>query len=132
MKTHKKNEHTYHIVRYQCDECDFMANEVITLQVHFGMKHSLKKQCGLCDKEFDTSTELDDHQSDCEIYLCSNSHCKDSFGKETDLKEHINETHRSNSPSHYQFSYWIINTKDKSNHEVYKKYITIYLVRVKI
>ena len=34
MKKHKKSEHTYHAVRYQCNECDFMANEVETLDVH--------------------------------------------------------------------------------------------------
>ena len=63
----------YTILRYQCDECDFMANEVITLHVHFGIKHSIKKQCGLCDEEFVSAEELDDHHSHCEIYVCSNS-----------------------------------------------------------
>ena len=43
LKEHKKSEHTYHSVRYQCDECEFMANEIPTLQVHFGTNHSVKK-----------------------------------------------------------------------------------------
>ena len=44
LKRHKKNEHTFHIVRYQCDECNFMANDITTLHVHFGMHHSVKKK----------------------------------------------------------------------------------------
>ena len=48
----KKNEQTYHIVRYQCDEFDFMANEVITLDVHFGMKHSIKNNVASAIKNF--------------------------------------------------------------------------------
>ena len=62
----------------------------------------------------------------CEIFVCSNIHCKDTFENLTDLKEHINEEHRKNSPSDYKFSYWIMNTKDKSEKEVFKKYNTIY------
>ena len=50
MKKHKKKEHTYHFVKYQCNECDFMENEPETLNVLFGIKHSTKKQCRLCDK----------------------------------------------------------------------------------
>ena len=125
LKKHKKSEHTFHTVRYQCNECDFMANEVQTLHVHFGMTHSIKKQCGLCDKEFNNDKDLNNHHSLCEIFVCSNSHCKDTFVTLTELKDHINEEHRKNSPSHYKFCYWIMNAKDKSEKEVFKKYNTI-------
>ena len=50
MRKHKKREHSYHTVKYQCNECEFMANEAETLNVHFGKHHSNKKQFGLCDK----------------------------------------------------------------------------------
>ena len=50
LKKHKKTEHTYHYVQFQCNECDFMAKEPQTLHVHFGKLHSEKKQCGLCDR----------------------------------------------------------------------------------
>ena len=82
LSKHKKAEHTFHNVKYQCNECEFMANEVQTLHVHFGINHSIKKQCGLCDKNFENSKLLEDHHSECEIFLCSNSGCKDSFEKE--------------------------------------------------
>ena len=42
LKKHKKSEHTFHVVKFQYDECDFMANEVETLHVHFGLHHSEK------------------------------------------------------------------------------------------
>ena len=103
-----------------------MANDITTLHVHFGMHHTVSKQCGLCDKEFESTKELDDHHSHCDIFQCINGHCKDTFEKVEDIKEHIKEEHKKNSPPHYQFSYFIMNTKDKSEIEVFKNYITIY------
>ena len=43
LKEHNKSEHTYHSVRYQCNECEFIANEISTLQVHLRTNHSVKK-----------------------------------------------------------------------------------------
>ena len=126
LKKHKKSEHTFHNVKFQCNECEFMANEVQTLQVHFGINHSVQKQCGLCDKDFDNSKLLDDHLSECEIFMCSNSGCNEYFETMAEMKEHINNKHRSNSPAHYSFCYWILNSKDKSEKEIYKKLKTIY------
>ena len=126
LKRHKKNEHTYHYVKYQCNECEFMANEEQTLHVHFGREHAKKKQCGLCDKDFNDSKQLDDHLSKCEIFVCGNSGCRDSFEELSDIREHIKEEHRKNSPAHYQFSYWVMHAKDRSDNEVFKQYKTIY------
>ena len=38
LNQHKKREHMFHTVKFQCNECQFMANEPQTLQVHFGME----------------------------------------------------------------------------------------------
>ena len=73
-----------------------------------------------------SAEELDNHHSHCEIYMCNNSHYKETFKTLEDMKQHIDEDHRKSSPPHYQFSYLIMNTKDKSEIEVYKKYNTIY------
>ena len=56
-----------------------MANKVQTLQVHFGAKHSTNKQCGLCDKEFESILMLYEHLSHCEICMCSNSGCRETL-----------------------------------------------------
>ena len=45
--------------------------------------------------------------------------------KLTEIKEHINEKHRKDSPAHYTFSYWIVNSKDRSEKEIAKKLISI-------
>ena len=126
LSRHKKSEHIFHNIKYQCNECEFMANEVQTLHVHFGISHTIKKQCGLCDKYFENAKLLEDHLSQCEIFLCSNSGCKDSFDDFDAMKEHISAEHKTNSPAHYQFSYWILNAKDRSEKELSKNYITIY------
>ena len=124
LKKHKKLLHTYHSVRYQCNECEFLANEVETLNVHFGIKHTNK--CGLCDKIFESSALLITHLTKCEIFMCSNSGCRDYFEKLTEMKEHISEAHRKNSPAHYSFSYCIVNAKDRSEKEITKNFFTIY------
>ena len=102
------------------------TNEVETLHVHFGRKHAERKQCGLCDKNFKSYKMLDDHKSQSEALMCSNRGCRNTFENLTDVKEHINTEHRQNSPAHYQFSYWIIHTKDKSERQINKTNHTIY------
>ena len=126
LKKHKKTQHTYHYVKYQCNECEFMALEEETMSVHFGRKHSNKNQCGLCDKIFATSTILNDHLITCEVFMCSNSGCRDTFVTLTEMKEHIQNEHRKNSPAHYSFSYWIVDSKDRTEKEINKKHHTIY------
>ena len=66
--------------------------------------------------DFVTSTEkLDDHLSQYEIFMCSNSGCRDYFEKLTEIIEHIQNKHRKKSPPHYSFSYWIIHATDRSD-----------------
>ena len=122
LRKHKKSQYTYHSVRYQCNECDFLANETETLNVHFGIKHTNK--CGLCDKIFENSASLIEHLTTCEIFMCANSGCRDYFGKLTEIKEHISETHQKGSPAHYTFSYWLVNAKDRSENEITKQFHT--------
>ena len=126
LKEHKKKEHTYHIVKFQCNECEFMANDPHTLQVHFGLNHSITKQCGLCDENFKNCEQLEEHLTKCEIFVCSNSGCGNSYVDLPSVREHIKEKHKKDSPAHYSFSYYICHSKDKSEKEVNKQYISIY------
>ena len=138
LKEHKKKEHTYHIVKFQCNECEFMANDPHTLQVHFGLNHSLNKQCGLCDENFKNCEQLEEHLTKCEIFVCFHSSCGHSCVESTyefpqllfenlpSVREHIKEKHKKDSPAHYSFSYYICHSKDKSEKEVNKQYISIY------
>ena len=126
LKEHKKREHISHTVKYQCNECPSMANEPQTLQVHFGRVHSATKNCGLCDKDFDNSKELEKHLTECEIFVCDNSGCKKTFLTQSEIREHILEEHKKNGPEHYSWFYWEYNSKDKSEFEVSKKYTRIW------
>ena len=121
LNQHKKREHMFHTVKFQCNECQFMANEPQTLQVHFGMEHSTKKQCGLCDKEFTSKKELETHLTICEIFVCDNSGCRDTFLSDSEVREHIRNIHKKNAPEHYSWFYWIYDSKDKSEIEINKQ-----------
>ena len=103
-----------------------MANEVETLNVHFGTKHSQKYQCGLCDQTFESSENLIIHLTKCEVFMCANSGCRAYFETLKELKDHISEEHRKNAPAHYTFSYWIVDSKDRSEKEIKKQYQTLY------
>ena len=92
LRRHKKSQHTYHSI-YQCNECDFLANEVETLNVHFGIKHTNK--CGLCDTIFESSAKVTEHLNKCEVFMCANSRCRDYFENLPDMKDHISEKHRN-------------------------------------
>ena len=122
LNQHKKREHMFHTVKFQCNECQFMANEPQTLQVHFGMEHSTKKQCGLCDKEFDDKQGLETHLTQCEIFVCDNSGCRDTFLSDYEMREHIKEIHKKNAPEHYSWYYWIYDSKDISAIEINKQH----------
>ena len=96
------------------------------LHVHFGLRHSTTKQCGLCDKEFTNAQLLNDHLTECEIFVCNNSGCREMFMNLSEMREHIKEEHAKDAPAHYQFHYWIYNSKDRSESEISKSYQTIY------
>ena len=115
----------FHYVKFQCNECEFMANDPHTFHAHFGIHHTVKKTCGLCKKEFKNSEDLKEHLSKCEIYVCDNSGCKEVFENSTKVKEHIKEMHKKGSPEHYSFSYYICHSKDQCEKEVHKNYIRI-------
>jgi hypothetical protein len=110
LKKHKKEEHSYQYVKFQRNECDFMANEPQTLHVKFGKLHSVKELCGLV----------------IDLFTTLNSGCRDTYEKVSDISEHIQKEHKTNSPEHYQFSYWNFNSKDKSDTEICKQYKTRY------
>ena len=113
-------------MKFQCNECEFMANEPHTFHVHFGMYHANKKACGLCDKTFKNIEELKEHMRKCEIFVCDNSGCREIFDSASTVRDHIKENHRKGSPEHYSFSYYICHSKDQSEKEVKKSYIRIY------
>ena len=45
--------------------------------------------------------------------MCSNNGCRKTSEEFSGMKDHTNDEHRNNSPVQFQFSYWILNSKDK-------------------
>ena len=57
--------------KYSCDECDFVGQSKVTMEVHIGKCHSEKFDCGLCDIETQSLQNLETHlKHSCEAYQC--------------------------------------------------------------
>ena len=59
LKKHMRT-HSYSLVQFKCDLCDFMGYDKIDMDVHAAKFHSDKCECGLCGFEATT----------CEYYTC--------------------------------------------------------------
>ena len=46
-KTHMKH-HSYKLIQYKCEECDFCGTNSVTMDVHVGNEHS-ENECGMCE-----------------------------------------------------------------------------------
>ena len=55
LKVHKTkkniNSHSYKLAKFKCDDCDFVGESELTMEVHIGKHHSETYECGLCDVE---------------------------------------------------------------------------------
>jgi rubredoxin len=47
MKKHIKR-HSYKQAKFECDDCDFVGESDLTMEVHIEKQHSEKYECGLC------------------------------------------------------------------------------------
>ena len=81
--------HSYREAHYKCEECDFVGESEITMEVHLGKVHSDKYECGLCDFEAMTLENLELHLFSCEVYKCN--YCEKKFKCIKDVKDHIEE-----------------------------------------
>ena len=62
--------HSYKKAKFNCSECDFVCQNVISMEVHNGKQHSDKLECGLCDLEVGNFENLELHLTTCEMYQC--------------------------------------------------------------
>ena len=86
--------HSYREVHYKCEECDFVGQNRVTMEVHMGKNHSDKFECGLCEWEANSLENLETHLNTCEMFQCDNNGCKKRFRLIKDMKEHIKEAHK--------------------------------------
>ena len=90
LKTHMKN-HTYRYVKYQCNECEFMAADSVDMSVHVGKAHGENYECGLCEYIAEDFENLEMHLFTCEVYKCDR--CDPKFKTLAEMKTHIENTH---------------------------------------
>ena len=67
LKKHVRT-HSYSLVQYQCDLCEFMGYDEIDMDVHAAKHHGDQHVCGLCDYEAKSLDRLEIHLSTCEYY----------------------------------------------------------------
>ena len=93
MKKHMIT-HSYKEARFKCDECDFVGQNLKSIEVHVRRKHSEKYECGLCDFEAGSSENIEMHLTTCELFECDQCDCEYRCKNLTDIQKHIREQHK--------------------------------------
>ena len=83
--------HSYSLVQFKCDLCDFMGYDDIDMDVHAAKYHDDKCECGLCGFEAKDLEELDIHLTTCEYYICEL--CDEKIRQFTSIKDHFKTKH---------------------------------------
>ena len=105
LEDHLK-EHTYNELKYKCEDCDFLANDILSLDVHVERKHSGNFKCAICEFTAKNEEHLNTHLHTCETFTCE--YCFPKFIAKTlaDLIPHLKTKH----PKHLENTS-IIHTK---------------------
>ena len=90
MKKHMRT-HSYSLVQYKCDLCEFMGYDEIDMDVHAAKQHGDKFECGICEHEAKNIEDLEIHLNTCEYYKCEE--CSEKILKFTSIKEHFLSKH---------------------------------------
>ena len=90
MKTHMKT-HSYKVIQFKCNKCDFLGPWEIDIAVHVGREHGDCFECGLCEHIAEDLESLDTHLFTCEIYKCNT--CEQVFKNLGDVKSHLLKEH---------------------------------------
>ena len=115
--------HSYKLVQFKCEICDFIGSEEIDMEVHNAKTHGEKAECGICDYEAKDLTDLETHLSTCEFYECTT--CDKKILLFTNIKEHFLTMHedilqRNNGGGIRQYK------ASRENNDIYKsKYHTV-------
>ena len=54
-------KHSYRKINYQCEECDFLGMNIITMEVHIRKVHSNNITCGMCDYAASDLSDIKNH-----------------------------------------------------------------------
>ena len=90
MRRHLK-EHTYTNLKYKCGDCEFLAEDEFSLDIHAGRVHSGNYECAICGFSGKDIGELEMHLHTCEKFTCT--YCGQTFKNITDVKSHLTIKH---------------------------------------
>ena len=93
LEDHLK-EHTYKELKFKCEDCDFLVNDILSLDIHVGRKHSGNFECAICGFKAKSEDNLNIHLHTCETFSCD--YCWDpkvTVNNLTDLVTHLKEKH---------------------------------------
>jgi hypothetical protein len=58
MKKHTQIHTTKKLCKLKCEECEYVGNSRVTVDVHIGNCHTDKVKCGLCENSFGNNENL--------------------------------------------------------------------------
>ena len=88
--------HTYRTVDMKCEDCDFLANDDLSLEVHSARKHSGNFECALCGFFARDEDHLNIHLHTCEIFECSICKPKIIMKNISAVSSHLSSKHTEN------------------------------------
>ena len=95
-------EHTYITLNLKCGDCDFLANDELSLEVHAARKHTGNFECPICEYTAISEESLDIHLHTCETFTCDVCYNPKIILKNLhDLKSHLSSKH----PKHLKNTY---------------------------
>ena len=99
MEKHLK-EHSYRVLKFKCEDCDYFAPNQLSLEIHAGKTHSGNFECALCEFKGKDVEDLETHLHTCQKFICD-CRAKLSFSNLPDLKSHLSSQHKKDLPSTY-------------------------------
>ena len=70
MKLYLKSNHTHREAKFKSEDCDFYAENELSINVHRGRCHTESFECGLCNFKVESLGNLNIHLSTFESYAC--------------------------------------------------------------
>ena len=84
---------------FECIDCDFICDNLESMEVHLGKCCVEQYYCGLCDWNSDDLPNLEMHLAACETYSCDV--CEQRYKVLSDMKLHIEENHGKDKYLHH-------------------------------
>ena len=69
LEDHLK-KHSYRELKYKCEDCDFLVEDILSLDVHVERKHSGNFKCVICGFSEKDEEHLNTHLHTCETFTC--------------------------------------------------------------